>query len=107
MKKNVRKNDVSSKIDRLTGIVQRGFKSVEEKMELKFSTVAEDIADIQDIMATKADIADMATKTDMKELEIKIDKIDNKLNSFEKNELDKRKLLEVRVTKLGSKVLSH
>lgn len=37
-------------------------------------------------------------------LEAKVSAVDNKLSNFEKTEVDKRKQLEVRVTKLEQKV---
>jgi len=57
MKRKREKRTLEHKIDHLTKIVGRGFKTIEKKMEHGFATVAEDIADIQDIVATKEDLA--------------------------------------------------
>jgi len=57
MKRKREKRTLEHKIDPLTKIVGQGFKTIEKKMELGFATVAEDIADIQDIVATKEDLA--------------------------------------------------
>jgi len=46
--------------------VKRGFADLEGKMDRGFAAVAGDIADIKSTMATKADIADMATKADVR-----------------------------------------
>ena len=56
-KRKREKRTLEHKIDHLTKIVGRGFKTIEKKMEHGFATVAEDIADIQDIVATKEDLA--------------------------------------------------
>ena len=49
--------------------------------------------------ATKEDMVRMEAR-----LEAKIERIDNKLGGFENSEVDKRKRLEVRVTKLEQSV---
>ena len=66
-------------------------------------------------LAAKSDLEDLATKEDLAEvesklaeveskLEAKIDGLGSKLGAFENNEVDKRKQLEVRVTRLEAKV---
>ena len=82
----------------------RGFKSVEERMERGFATVADDIADIQDIMATKDGFRnivreeitsaiknqDVATKKDIQGI---VSSAHNRIDA----ESVERKQLEVRV----------
>jgi hypothetical protein len=53
---------------------------------------------IKDHMATKDDIAHLDGRID--KLDAKIDGLDTKLTKFEEGEIDKRKQLEVRVTKI-------
>ena len=63
-------------------------------------------------MATKEDVADirreMATKVDLRESEervsAKVERVDSKFGAFENNEVDKRKQLEVRVTRIEEKI---
>ena len=86
-----KKNNVDTKIDRLTTIVRRSFDSLETRMDKGFATVAEDIADIQDTMATKGDI-DGITKT----LDDHTRQLDN-IHTDIKTIRDKRMQLEVRV----------
>ena len=94
------------KIDRLTTIVERrfvavetkmerGFAAVESKMERGFAAVAEDIADVRNEMATKDDLE--KTKEELQsELRLKAGGLSKRLDF----ETDKRKILEVRVTRL-------
>jgi hypothetical protein len=53
-------------------------------------------------MATKDDLAATESRLDRRidTLDAKIDRLDTKLTKFEENEIDKRKQLEVRVTKI-------
>ena|SRR3989344_3464274 len=88
MKKKPRAKGLEQKIDHLTKVVARGFKDLGNRMERGFATVAEDIGDIQDIMATKDDV---------KRLEAKTDGVDSKLGGFENREVGKRLQLTVRV----------
>ena len=83
------------KIDRLTTIVERRFVAVESKMERGFAAVAEDIADVRNEMATKDDLE--KTKEELQsELRLKAGGLSKRLDF----ETDKRKILEVRVTRL-------
>lgn len=105
-------NSLEKKVTSLERKVTRGFKSVEERMERGFATVADDIADIQDIMPTKDDVRnivreeitgatekqDLATKKDIQGI---VSSAHNRIDQ----ELNERKKLEVRVTKLET--LSH
>ena len=63
-------------------------------------------------MATKEDVADirreMATKVDLRESEervsARVERVESKLGAFENNEVDRRKQLEVRVTRIEEKI---
>jgi hypothetical protein len=63
-KKPTKKRKAS--LDTVLSTVERGFADVERKMERGFAAVADDITEIKSTMATKADIADMATKDDVR-----------------------------------------
>lgn len=73
------------------------------------SLIKSESEDIREHMATKEELAKLSTKVDGLEgrfdiLERKVDKLDSKLGAFENNEVDKRKQLEVKVTRLEKKV---
>jgi uncharacterized protein YlxW (UPF0749 family) len=57
---------------------------------------------IKDHMATKDDLAALESRLDgrIDSLAAKIDRLDTKLTKFEESEIDKRKQLEVRVSKI-------
>jgi hypothetical protein len=78
-------------LDTILSTVERGFKAV-----------ADDIADIRKEMATKDDLAATESRLDgrIDKLDAKIDRLDTKLTKFEESEIDRRKQLEVRVTKI-------
>jgi hypothetical protein len=63
-KKQTKKRKAS--LDVILATVERGFADVERKMNRGFAAVADDIAEIKSTIATKADIADMATKEDVR-----------------------------------------
>ena len=105
-KRQKKKLSTDEKIDRLTTIVERrfvaveskmerGFAAVESKMERGFAAVAEDIADVRNEMATKDDLE--KTKEELQsEIRLKAGGLSKRLDF----ETDKRKILEVRVTRL-------
>ena len=94
-KRQKKKLSTDEKIDRLTTIVERRFTAVESKMERGFAAVAEDIADIRNEMATKDDLK--KTKEELQsEIRLKAGGLSKRLDF----ETDKRKVLEVRVTRL-------
>jgi hypothetical protein len=80
-----------TRLDTILSTVERGLKAV-----------ADDIADIRKDMATKDDLAATESRLDRRihTLDAKIDRIDTKLTKFEEHEIDKRKQLEVRVSKI-------
>ena len=90
---------VESKMERgfaaVESKMERGFAAVESKMERGFAAVAEDIADVRNEMATKDDLE--KTKEELQsELRLKAGGLSKRLDF----ETDKRKILEVRVTRL-------
>ncbi len=80
------------------------------------SLIKSESEDIREHMATKEELAKLSTKvggleTKVNGLEItvgrlegKVDKVDSKLSVFENHEVDKRKQLEVRVTRLEKNI---
>ena len=62
MVKKITLGTLSSKIDALTGIVKKGFVSVDSRMERGFAAVADDIADGRKEMATKEQVIALHTQ---------------------------------------------
>src|ERR1700693_1410358 len=72
--------------------------------ETTLKEIGEMLEHVVEHMATKDDLAAAESRLDRRidKLDAKIDRLDTKLTKFEEGEIDKRKQLEVRVTKLRS-----
>lgn len=72
-------------LDKLGGIVKRGFESVEDRMERGFSAVAEDVAEVRKEMSTGfADVRkEMSTKEDVASIREELRDIKERLGAVE------------------------
>jgi septal ring factor EnvC (AmiA/AmiB activator) len=69
---------------------------IDSSLETHLGAVHEEISDL------RTDMSEM--HTDLNKLSAKVDHIDSKLGAFENSEVDKRKLLEVRVTHIEERI---
>ena len=72
---------------------------VDSALETHLASVHEEMTDLRNDMVTKQDLSELETR-----LGAKIDQVDKKLSAFENTEVDKRKQLEVRVTRIEKHV---
>lgn len=75
---------------------------VDNAVEKHLVSVHEEISDLRSDVATKDELAKLASQ--IESLDAKIDRVESKLGAFENVEVDKRKQLEVKVTRLEKRV---